>query len=91
MKILNFPDDRTIFLLIEINWNTRIQSILKPHEKPSSSKTNFSKIQALWTDLQKRIDKPGQMILSKLYIEKLGTHLVNSVLDNNNWDIMYDK
>ena len=51
MKILNFPDDTTIFLLIEINRNTRIQSILKPHEKASSSKTNFSKIQALWADL----------------------------------------
>ena len=33
MKILNFP--------------TRIQSILKSHEKASISKTNFSKVQTL--------------------------------------------
>ena len=49
MKIINFPDDTTIFLLTDINWNTRIQSILKP--KASSSKTNFSKFQALSADI----------------------------------------
>ena len=47
MKILNFPDDTTIFLLRDINCHTRIQSIKKSHEIASSSKTNFSKIQAL--------------------------------------------
>ena len=46
MKILNFPDDTIIFLLRYINYHTRLQSILKSHEKASSSKTNFSKIQA---------------------------------------------
>ena len=49
MKIINFPGDTTIFLLTDINWNTRIQSILKP--KASSSKTNFSKFQALSADI----------------------------------------
>ena len=48
MKILFFPDDTTIFLLRDINWNTRIQLVLKLHEKGSGSKRNFSKIQALW-------------------------------------------
>ena len=38
MKILNCPDDTTIFLL---------RDIIKSHEIASSSKTNFSKIQAL--------------------------------------------
>ena len=58
MKILNFPDDTTIFLLRDINWHTRIQSILKSHEKASSSKTNFSKIETLWAGAYKnRIDK----------------------------------
>ena len=42
----------------EILTDTRIQSILKSHEKASSSKTNFSKIQALWAGAYKnRIDK----------------------------------
>ena len=92
MKILNFPDNTTIFLLRDINWHTRIQSILKSHEKVSSSKTNFSKIQALWAGAYKnRIDKPGQMIWSQLYIKILGMHFVNSVLDNNHWDILNDK
>ena len=44
MKILNFPDDTTIFLLRDINYYSRIQSILKSHEKALSRKTNFSKI-----------------------------------------------
>ena len=67
MKILNFPDGSTIFLLINVH--TRIQWILKSHEKACSSKTNFSKIKALWAGAHKnRIDKPGQMIWSQLYI-----------------------
>ena len=44
MKILSFPDDATIFLLRDINYHTRVQSILNSHEKASSSKTYFSKI-----------------------------------------------
>ena len=44
MKILNFSDDTTIFFLRDINYYSRIQSILKSHEKASSRKTNFSKI-----------------------------------------------
>ena len=92
MKILTFPDDTLIFLLRYINWNTRIQSVLKLHEKASSSKTNFSKIQALGVGAYKnRIDKPGQMIWSQLYNKILGAHFVNSALDSNNWDILYDK
>ena len=38
MKIWNFPDDTTIFLLKDIICHNRIQSILKSHEKASSSK-----------------------------------------------------
>ena len=38
MKILNFPDDNTIFLLRDINYHTRTQSILKSHERACSSK-----------------------------------------------------
>ena len=87
MKILNFPDDTTIFLLRDINWHARIQSILKSHQKASSSKTNFSKIQALRAGAYKnRTDKPGQMIWSQLYIKILGI-----TRDNNNWDIINDK
>ena len=37
MKRLNFPDDTNIFLLRGINCYTRIQSILKSHEKASTS------------------------------------------------------
>ena len=67
MKILNYPDDTTIFLLKNINCHTRIQSIKKSHEIASSLKTNFSKIQALWAGAyESRIDKPGQMIWSQL-------------------------
>ena len=47
MKILSFPDDATIFLLRDINYQNRIQSILKSHEKASSSKTYFSRIEVL--------------------------------------------
>ena len=36
MKILNFPDGATIFLLRDINCHTRIQSIKKSHEIASS-------------------------------------------------------
>ena len=88
MKILNFPDDTTIFLLNDINWHTRIQSVLKSHEQASSSKTNFSKIQALWAgEYKNRVDfKPGQVIWSLLYIKILGI-----TRDNNNWDIINDR
>ena len=92
IKILIFADDTTIFLSRDINWKTRIQTMLKPHEKAPSSKTNFSKIRGLWAVTYKiRIDKPGQMMWSQLYIKILGMGFVNSVLDNNNWDIIYDK
>ena len=37
MKILNFPDDTNIFLIRDINCHIRIQSILKSHEKASTS------------------------------------------------------
>ena len=43
MKILNFPDDTAIFLLRHINSHTRIQSILKSHEKFLAQKQNFQK------------------------------------------------
>ena len=33
MKILNFPDDTTILFLRDINYHTRIQSILNHMEK----------------------------------------------------------
>ena len=63
MKILNVPDNSTILFLREINYQTRIQSIRKSFEKASSSKINFSNIQALWAGVYKnRIDKPGQMV-----------------------------
>ena len=87
MKILNFPDDTTIFELRDIKWHNRIQSILKSHEKASSSKANFSKIQALWVGAYKnRIDKSGLMIWSQMYIKILGI-----TRDNNNWDITNNK
>ena len=41
MKMRNFPDNATIFLLRDINCYNRIQSILKSHEKASSSKTKI--------------------------------------------------
>ena len=63
MKMWKFPDDTTIFFLRDINCHNKIQSILKSHEKASSSETNFSKIQALWAREYKiRIDKLGQII-----------------------------
>ena len=86
MKILNLPEDIVIFLLRDINCHTRIQSILKSYEKVSSSKTNFSKIQALWAVAHKnRIEKPGKMVWSQFYIKIFGLHFVNSILDNNHW------
>ena len=86
IEILNFLDDTTIFLLRDINCHTRIQSILKSHEKTSNSKTNFSEIQALWAVVHKnRINKPGQMVWSQVYINIFGMHFVNSVLDNKIW------
>ena len=69
MKTLNFSVDTTIFLLRNINCHTRIQSIKKSHEITSSSKTNFSKIQALWAGVyDNRIYKTGKMIWSQLLI-----------------------
>ena len=44
MKILNFPDSTTIFLLRDINCYTRIQSIKKSHEIASSYKQTFQKL-----------------------------------------------
>ena len=59
MKISNSPDGTTIFLLRDINCNTRIKSILKLYEKTCISKISCSKIQALWAGAYKnRIDKP---------------------------------
>ena len=43
MKMWNFPDDTTIFLLRDINRHNRIQSILKSYEEASSSETAFQK------------------------------------------------
>ena len=92
MQILDFPDETTIFLLRDINWHTRIQSVLKWHEIASSYKTNFSKIQALWAGAYKnRNDKRRQLIWSQLYIKILELHFVSSILDNKNWDIINDK
>ena len=86
MKMWNFPDDSTIFLLRDINCHNRIQSILKSHQKASSLKKHFSKNQALQAGAYKNgINKTGQMIWSQLYIKILGVHFVNSVLDNYNW------
>ena len=85
MKILNFPDDNTIFLIRDINCHTRIQPVLKSHEKASNSKTNFSKIPTLWAVAHKnKTGKPGQMTWSQLYIKTFRVHFVNSV-DNNKW------
>ena len=76
-KILNVPDDHTILLLRDGNCHTRMQSIFKSFEKASSSKINFSKIQALWVGAYKnRIDKPGQIIWSQICIKILGVHFV---------------
>ena len=43
VKILNVPNDNTIFLLRDINSHSKIQSILKSFEKASRSKINFQK------------------------------------------------
>ena len=45
IKTVNFVDDTTIFLR-DITCRDRIQVILKLYEDASSSKINFSKIQA---------------------------------------------
>ena len=92
MKMWNSPDNTAIFLLRDIKYHSRIQSVLKSHEKTSNSKTNLSKVQALLAGAYKRrIDKPGQLIWSQLYIKILGVHFVNSILDNNNWDVINNK
>ena len=46
IKIVNFADDKTIFLR-DIDCLNRTQSILKLYEEASSSKINFTKSQAL--------------------------------------------
>ena len=43
VKVLNFADDNTIFLIRDINCHTILQPVLKSHETASSSKKNFSK------------------------------------------------
>ena len=78
-KILSFPDDTTIFLLRDINWHTRIQSILKSYEKASSSKTNFPKIQVLWTGPYKnRIDKRDKWYGHNCTLKYLGQQEVTT-------------
>ena len=77
MKVLTASDDNTIFLLRDINCRTRIQSMLKSFEKASSSEINFSKFQAVWAEAYKnRIDKPGQMVWSQLFIKIPEVHFV---------------
>ena len=92
MKIFNFSDDTTLFLLRDINCHTRIKSILKLYEKAYSSKMNFSKIQTLWARACKnRIVRPRQIVWSQFSIKILGVHFFNSVLYNNNWEIINRK
>ena len=91
MKILNFADD-AIVLLRNINCFTKMQSILKLYEKASTSKINFSNIQTLWAGAYKnRIDTPGQMIWSQVFIEMFGVHFANSVLYKNKWNKIKNK
>ena len=91
MKILNFADDAIVFLR-NINCFTKIQSILKLYEKASTSKINFSNIQTLWAGAYKnRIDTPGQMIWSHVFIEMFGVHFANSVLYKNKWNKIKNK
>lgn len=53
-------ETKIFFLKKTINCPSRMQSILK---LASSSKTNFSKGQILWTGAYKnRLDKPGRMV-----------------------------
>ena len=87
MEILNFPDNTTLFLLREINCQTRIQSILKLYEKVSSSKIKFSKMQASWAGPYKnKVDKLGQVVWSQLSIKILGVHQnVNQILSSKLW------
>ena len=86
IKIVNFPDDTTIFLR-DIECLTRIQAILNLYEKASSSKINLSKSQALWAGTYKnRYDKPRKMVWSNFSIKILGITFDNAVPDNSNWD-----
>ena len=57
MKILNFPDDTTIFLLRDINYHTRMQSILKSHEKDSTIIHKISEIKSSFHVKQHNIGK----------------------------------
>ena len=43
VNMLNAYDDKTIFLLRDINYHTRIQTILKLFEKVSRSKIHISR------------------------------------------------
>ena len=86
IKIVNFPDDTTIFLR-DIECLTRIQAILNLYEKASSSKINLSKSQALWAGTYKnRYDKPGKVAYFNFSIKILGIPFDNAVPDNSNWD-----
>ena len=58
------------------NCHAGIQSILKSFDKASSSKINFSKIQALWVEHKNRIDKPEKMVWSQLSVKILWVHFV---------------
>ena len=61
-KILNFADDTTMFLR-DINYLTRIQSILKLNEKVYSSKMSLPEIQVLSPGANKtRTAKPERMV-----------------------------
>ena len=60
-------------------------------KKLPAQKQTFQKFRAFKLTYKNRIDKPGQMTWLQLYIKIPGAHFVNSILDNNNWDILYDK
>lgn len=87
MKTLKLPNNTTSFLLRDIKCHTKIQSILKSHEKTSSSKINFLKSQALQSGAcKKRIDKTEQMVWSQVSFKILAVHFGSSVLCKSNWD-----
>ena len=69
VNILNAYEDKPIFLLRDINYHTRIQTILKLFEKVSSSKIHISRAGAY----KNRIE-PGKMVWSQLSIKILGVH-----------------
>ena len=59
MKMLNFPDNTNIFLLRDINYHTRIQSILNDMEKLLAQKQTFQKLR-LYELLHIRIELRNQ-------------------------------